>query len=226
MSKVYRLKDIPLEERPRERLIKDGPNTLRSHELIAVVLGKGSKKEDVLSIARRIMNDYGTKALSGEIDVKKLTKTLNLTEIQACQIIAALELGRRLFGKARKEIYLNSPGDVFNYLCNVGNLDKEVMHGLYLDVKNKLLRDEIISVGTVSCSLVHPREVYKPAFTNSAVGVILVHNHPSGDPEPSKEDIALTKRLKKVSEYIDIELLDHIIIGNDDYRSMKSEGII
>jgi len=93
-------------------------------------------------------------------------------------------------------------------------------------VKNKLLRDEIISIGTVSCSLVHPREVYKPAFVNSAVGVILVHNHPSGDPKPSKEDIAITKRLKKVSEYVEIELLDHIIIGDNDYISMKSEGMI
>ncbi|TES92284.1 MAG: JAB domain-containing protein [Candidatus Cloacimonadota bacterium] len=226
MSEAYKMKDIPQEERPRERLIKDGPDTLKNHELIAVILGKGSRKEGVLSIARRIMDDYGTKSLSGEKDVKRLTETLNLTEIQACQIIAALELGRRLFGKARKETFLNSPGDVFSYLTNIGKLEKEVMHGLYLDVKNKLLRDEVISVGTVSCSLVHPREVYKPALIYSAVGVILVHNHPSGDPEPSKEDIALTKRLKKVSEYIDIELLDHIIIGNDDYISMKSKGLI
>ena len=146
--------------KPRERLIKDGPDILKNHELIAVILGKGSRKEGVLSIARRIMDDYGTKSLSGEKDVKRLTETLNLTEIQACQIIAALELGRRLFGKARKETFLNSPGDVFSYLTNIGKLEKEVMHGLYLDVKNKLLRDEVISVGTVSCSLVHPREVY------------------------------------------------------------------
>ncbi|MCK4575947.1 DNA repair protein RadC [candidate division WOR-3 bacterium] len=226
MSKIYRIKDIPQEERPRERLIKNGPDVLKSHELIAIILGKGSKKEDVLSIARRVINDYGEKPLSYEKGVKHLTESLNLTEIQACQIIAALELGRRFFGKSRKEVYLNSPGDVYSYLSNTGKLDKEVMHGLYLDVKNKLLKDEIISIGTVSCSLVHPREVFKPAFVNSSVGVILVHNHPSGDPEPSKEDIALTKRLKKVSEYISIELLDHIVIGDNDYRSMKSEGII
>ena len=226
MGKVYKLKDIPAEERPRERMIKDGPDALKNHELIAVILGRGSKKEGVLSIARRVMQDYGTKSLSGEKHVKKLAEALNLSEIKACQIIAALELGRRLFGKAKREIHFNTPRDVYDYLSNISKLDKEVMHGLYLNVKNKLLRDEIISIGTVSCSLVHPREVYKPAFINSAVGVILVHNHPSGDPKPSKEDIAITKRLKKVSEYVEIELLDHIIIGDDDYISMKSEGMI
>jgi len=226
MNKFYRLKDIPAEERPREKMIKNGPGALRNHELIAVILGKGTRKEGVLSIARRIIDDYGTKSLSGERDVKRLATTLSITEVQACQIIAALELGRRFFGKARKEVYLNSPADVFLYLVNSGKLEKEVMHGLYLDVKNKLIRDEIISIGTVSTSLVHPREVFKPALLNSAVGIILVHNHPSGDPEPSREDIGLTKRLKKVSEYMDIELLDHIIIGNDNYVSMKSKGII
>ena len=220
------MKDIPREKRPRERLIKYGPDVLRNHELVAVILGKGSKKEGVLSIASRIIDNYGIKSLAGEKKVEKLKETLDITEIQASQIIAALELGRRFFGKARKEIYLNSPRDVFMYLANIGKLEKEVMHGLYVDVKNKLMCDEIISVGTVSSTYVHPREVYKPALVNSAVGVILVHNHPSGDPEPSSEDIKLTKRLKKVSEIIDIELLDHIIVGKDDYLSMKSEGIL
>jgi len=226
MDKPYRVKDLPTDERPREKLISCGPDALRNYELIAVILGKGSKKEGVLSIARRIIDNYGTKSLSTEKDVKRLAGTLDITELQATQIVASFELGRRFFGKARKDIYLNSPGDVFSYLSNMGKLEKEIMHGLYLDVKNKLKRDEIISVGTVSCSIVHPREVFKPALINSAVGIILVHNHPSGETEPSKDDIALTRKLKKVSEHIEIELLDHIIIGNERYFSMKSNGII
>jgi DNA repair protein RadC len=226
MEKIYSMKEIPEEERPRERLVKWGPDALKNHELIAIILGKGSRKEDVLSLARRIVDDYGEKQLSFEKDVQHLVDTLNLTTIQACQIIATIELGRRFFGKARKDVFLNSPVDVYHYLKNIGKFEKEVMHGLYLDVKNKLLKDEVISIGTVTCSLVHPREVFKPALSNSAVGVIMVHNHPSGDPEPSKEDIDLTKRIKKVSEYIDIELLDHVIIGENDYRSMKTEGFL
>lgn len=226
MDKVYRIKDIPINERPREKLIKNGPGMLKNNELIAIILGKGSRKEDVLSVAKRIMDDYGPKTLSGEQNVMKLVKILNISKIQACQIIAALELGRRLFGKSRKDIFLNSPADVFGYLSNISRLDKEVMHGLYLDVKNKLIWDEVISVGTVSLSIVHPREVFKPAFVHSAVGIILVHNHPSGDPEPSNDDLAITKRLKKVSEYINISLLDHVIIGDNNYISMKSRGLI
>ena len=142
MNKFYKIKDIPQEERPRERLVKYGPDLLRNHELIAIILGKGTKKEDVLSIARRIVDDYGEKQLSFEKDVQHRMDTLNLSTIQACQIIAVFELGRRFFGKARKDVFLNSPQDVYRYLLNIGKLDKEVMHGLYLDVKNKLLKEE------------------------------------------------------------------------------------
>lgn len=226
MSKTYKISDLPAEEKPREKLMAHGPSSLKNHELLAIILGRGSRKEGVLSLARRVINDYGVKPLTYENNVEKLSKSLGITKIQACQVIASFELGRRFFGKARKEIYLNSPQDVFNYLANIGKLEKEVMHGLYVDVKNKLIWDEVISIGTVTCSLVHPREVFKPAFENSAVGIILVHNHPSGDPKPSKEDINLTKRLKRVSEHMGIELLDHIILGNEQYVSLKSEGVL
>jgi DNA repair protein RadC len=226
MSTTYRLKDLPSGEKPREKLEKYGPSKLKNHELLAIILGRGSRKEDVLSLARRTIDDYGERPLSFETDVGRLSEALRLTKIQACQVIALLELGRRLFGSARREVYLNSPHDVFSYLSGSGKLEKEVMHGLFVDVKNKLLRDETISVGTLTCSVVHAREVFKPAIHYSAAGIILVHNHPSGDPEPSKEDISLTKRMKKVSEIVDIELLDHVIIGKERYYSMKSEGFL
>jgi DNA repair protein RadC len=226
MSEIYKISELPPQEKPREKLMAHGPSSLKNHELLAIILGRGSRKEGVLSIARRVINNYGVKLLTYETDVDKLSKSLGISKIQACQIIASFELGRRFFGKSRKDIYLNSPQDVFNYLANIGKLEKEVMHGLYVDVKNKLIWDEIISIGTVTCSLVHPREVFKPAFINSAVGIVLVHNHPSGDPKPSKEDVNLTKRLKTVSEHMGIELLDHIIVGNNRYISLKSEGIL
>jgi DNA repair protein RadC len=226
MSKINKIKHMKPSEKPREKLEKQGPSKLKNHELLAIILGRGSKKEDVLALARRIIDDYGEKPLSYERDVKKFSEGLNLTKIQACQVIAALELGRRFFGKARRDVFLNSPREVYSYLAGSGRLEKEVMHGLYVDVKNKLLKDITISIGTLTFSVAHAREVFKSAIQYSAAGVILVHNHPSGDPSPSKEDIDLTKQLKKVSEIIDIELLDHVIIGKETYCSMKSEGLL
>ena len=222
MSKAYKIKDMEPGDKPREKLEKRGTSALANHELLAIILGRGSRKEDVLALARRTIDDYGAGPLSYETDVKKLSEGLRLTKIQACQVIAAFELGRRFFGKARRHVYLNSPRDVYSYLSGSGKLEKEVMHGLYVDVKNKLLGDVTISIGTLTFSVAHAREVFKSAIYYSAAGVILVHNHPSGDPAPSKEDINLTKKLKKVSEIIDIELLDHVIIGNELYFSMKS----
>jgi DNA repair protein RadC len=226
MSETYKIKNMKPDEKPREKLERYGTDALRNHELLAIILGRGSRKEDVLALARRIIEDYGEKPLSYETDVKKLSEGLNLTKIQACQIIAVFELGRRSFGKARRDVYLNSPKDVFLYLAGSGKLEKEMMHGLYVDVKNKLLSDVTVSIGTLTYSVAHAREVFKSAIKHSAAGVILVHNHPSGDPSPSKEDINLTRQMKKVSEIIDIELLDHVIIGNESYCSMKSEGLM
>ncbi len=226
MSKMYNIRDMPPEEKPREKLKKQGPGQLNHHELLAIILGSGTKKEDVLALSRRIIDDYGGEALSYETDVVKLSEKLNLTGIQACKVIAMLELGRRLFGRARRDVFLNCPQDVFSYLSGDGKLEKEVMHGLYVDVKNKLLYDETISVGTLTYSVAHAREVFKSAIRCSAAGIILVHNHPSGDPSPSKDDIDLTRKLKQVSEIMDIALLDHVIIGNERFHSMKSEGLL
>lgn len=226
MSSVYRMSDMAPEEKPREKLERQGPGELSNHELFAIVMGSGTRREDVLALSRRIIDDYGVEPLSYENDVKKLSEKLDLTKIQACKVIATLELGRRLFGKARRDVYLNCPQDVFSYLSRDGKLEKEVMHGLYVDVKNRLLYDETVFVGTLTYSVAHAREVFKSAVKFSAAGIILVHNHPSGDPSPSKEDIDLTRRLKQVSEIMDIELLDHVIIGNESYRSMKSEGFL
>lgn len=226
MSRSKKLKDLKPGEKPREKLEKLGPSELTNRELLAIILGRGSRNEDVLALASRIIEDYGESPLSHERDVGKLSEGLHLTRIQACQVIAALELGRRLFGKARRDIFLNSPGDVHDYLRGCSKLEKEVMHGLYVDVKNKLIKDETISIGTLTFSVAHAREVFKSAIRYSAAGVILVHNHPSGDPSPSKEDIRLTKQLKQVSEIIDIALLDHVIIGKETYCSMKGEGLL
>lgn len=224
MKRTYKVKirDLPKEEKPREKLIKYGVGSLRNYELLSIILGKGTKKEDVFAIATKTIEEYGSKAVIDETDVKKIQHLLGLGEVHACQVIACFELGRRLFGKT-KEVHIRTPEDAFKYLIEMRNLNKEYFRGLYLDVKNRLIRDEIISIGTLTSNLIHPREVFQPAIQYSAVGLVLVHNHPSGDPSPSDDDIKITKQIIKAGTYLEIDVLDHIIIGGNKFVSLKNK---
>jgi len=215
-----RIRDLPEEDKPREKLRKYGPASLKNYELVAVILGKGTRKEGILELSKRIMSQYGDQAVFSQGDVDTLEKVLSLSPVQACQVVAALELGKRLFGRAT-EVFLRSPEEVFEYAKDMARLKKEHLRGLYLDTRNKLIRDEVIAIGTLNASLAHPREIFHPAIESHAAGIILVHNHPSGDPSPSKDDIELTKQVHEASKIVDIDLLDHVIIGAQDYRSLK-----
>ena len=216
---VLKIKDLPHDEKPREKLRKFGPQALKNFELLAVILGRGTKKEGVLELSRRLMKQYGKQAAFHEGDVGNLMRLFNISFVQACQVVACFELGRRLFSKER-EIFLRSPEEVFEYVKEMFLLKKECLRGLYLDTRNKLIKDEIISIGTLDRSISHPREIFFPAVLYSAASIILVHNHPSGDPTPSPEDIEFTKRIKEASRIMDIELLDHIIVGNGRFVSL------
>lgn len=219
LYKVPKIKDLPPEEKPREKLIKYGPQALKNYELMAVILGRGTRKEGVLEIAQRIISQYSNHAIFTEGDVKKVEKVLGLSPVQACQVVAVFELGKRLFGKPT-DVFLRSPQEVYEYVRDMERYKKELLRGLYLDVRNKLIRDEIISIGTLEASLAHPREIFYPAVESHAASIILVHNHPSGDPTPSQDDVKLTQRILKVSKLMEIELLDHIIVGHNTYYSM------
>lgn len=215
-----KLKELPVDARPREKLTLLGPSSLRNYELLACVLGKGTVKEDVISLSRRLIGQYGNNLFDQNYTVKDLQELFSLGFVQACQITAMAELAKRLLSEKKDHQFLK-PQDVFEFCKNMNFLKKEHLRGLYLDVKNRLLRDEVISVGTVDKTLSHPREVFKPAIEISAVSLILVHNHPSGDPTPSKEDIEFTKKIKNLSEIMELELLDHIIIGENSFVSLK-----
>lgn len=224
MDKPYqpRIRDLPEEEKPREKLRKYGPAALKNYELIAVILGRGTRKEGILELSQRIMSQYGNQAIFSEGDVGKVEKVLGLSPVQACQVAAAFELGRRLFGR-QHEVFLRSPEEVFQYAKDMTRLKKEHFRGLYLDTRNKLLRDDIISIGTLNTSLAYPRDVFSPALESHAAAVILIHNHPSGDPSPSEDDIGLTKRIYEASRILEIDFLDHVIIGNENYISLKEK---
>jgi len=220
----HRARTLAEDERPREKLRNLGPEALADDELLAVILARGTRGKGLLRIARRVLDSHGLGTLLGEGAVERLCQLCDVGEVHACQILACFELGRRFFQKANG-ISLRTPEAVYEHLRSMCRLSKEAFRGLYLDVKGRLVHDEIVSLGILTMNLVHPREVFRPAIEHSAASVILVHNHPSGDPTPSEDDVKLTKQLVEAGEILGIEVLDHIIICDRDYLSMKAKNL-
>lgn len=221
-----RMKDLPEEERPRERLIRLGPTALSNAELIAIIMRTGNKNENVLDLANRLLANYDLKSLS-QVSVGELKKIFGIKDAKACQIVAAFELGRRSLSYIEPRQSVRNPRDIVNLLMlRLQNLKKEFLMGVYLDSKSRIIKYETISVGGLNTSTVHPREVFRTAVSEAAAAVILVHNHPSGDPTPSKEDIELTTNLMEAGDIMGIEILDHIIIGGRKYFSLKERNVI
>ncbi|MEI7777745.1 MAG: DNA repair protein RadC [bacterium] len=218
---VLKIRDLPSEDKPRERLVKEGPAILSTAELLAIIFNTGSVKEGVLEMASRVLKDYGEKALISQTDAGKIAKDLDIPELKASQIVACAELGRRFFDKdGINRATVRTAEDVFEYLRDMQNLPKEHLRGIYLNSHHKVIHDEVISIGTVNSNLIHPREVFKPAIEYGAAAVILAHNHPSGILEPSEADVEITKQLVAVGKIIGINLLDHVIIGKDQFISI------
>jgi len=221
------LKELPEEKKPREKLIKYGPDVLRIPELVSIILNTGYRDENVLELSQRIIKEYGSKAIASEKNVGKIMETLGIPIVKACQIVACFELGRRFFQEEPGKMpTVRGPEDVYIYLEDMRKLKKEQFRGLYLNARNKVIHDEVISIGTLTANLVHPREVFQPAIEYLACGLIVAHNHPSGDPDPSEDDLEITRKLTTVGKTMDIELLDHIIIGKNRYVSFKEKGML
>ncbi len=225
--KQIMVKDLPEEERPRERMIKYGSEGLSNTELLAILLRTGSRNESVLQLANKILSELKGILHLHEITVEELTTIKGVGPAKAIQIKAAIELGRRVSKQFTIDRYIiRSPRDVANYLMeDMRYLKQEQFLILLLDTKNHVISKEIISIGSLNSSIVHPREVFKPAIKKSASAIIAAHNHPSGDSTPSKEDIQVTNRLIEAGKILGIELLDHIIIGDGKYFSLKDEGL-
>ena len=222
-----RIKDIALENRPRERLIRSGPQSLSNAELLAIILRTGSREENVIDLSNRILSEYNLKKLS-ETGFNEIRDVFGIGDAKACQIIALFELSNRIsLFPEEKEIVITIPYNVFRLLNRrMSSLKKEHLIGLYLNTKNALIHQEVISIGILNANLIHPREIFKSAIKNSAASIILAHNHPSGDPKPSREDIEVTKRLQKAGEILQIKVLDHVIIGNNSYFSFNGRHLL
>lgn len=219
---IYRIKDKPIDERPHEKLQKYGPEELSMQELLAAILYTGTRKLGVMEISARVINEYGDNYVIHETDPKKLAQFFDIPVQKATQIVACFALGKRLFENNKKRsITIRNARDAFKYLKPMGEYDKEYLRGLYLNSRFKLIHEETISIGTLSESMVHPREVFKPAIEHGAVAVILAHNHPSGSLEPSDADREITRHLQTAGEMMGIELLDHLVIAGDNFTSIN-----
>jgi DNA repair protein RadC len=222
---VLRLRDLPAEEKPREKLMNHGPAVLSIAELIAIVLNVGTTREDVLAMSRRLMKEYGNSVVVNQKDPAKVKELLDIPIGKACQLVACFELGRRLFKPAdgKKPILIRTASQVHEYLKDMRDLPKEHLRGLYLDNHYQLIHDELISIGTLTSNLVHPREVFRPAIEHSAAALILAHNHPSGIVTASEADVAITAQIIEAGKVLGIGLLDHVIIARNKYESVEAE---
>ncbi len=221
---VLALRDLPEEGRPREKLIAHGPAALTMQELLAVVLALGTSREDVLGLSRRLIREYGEKSALAETDPRKLARESRISLIKACQIVACGELGKRAYGRgASGFVTVRNAREAYEYLSDMRSLKKEHLRGLYLNSHNRIIRDEVISIGTVNASIVHPREVFRPAIECSAVAVILAHNHPSGEAMPSAEDVEITKQIVRAGKVLGIAVLDHVVIARDSFASVGTD---
>lgn len=228
MSRGLRIRDIPAGQRPRERLFENGIISLSDAEILAIVLRTGSIDESSLALGARLLSLYGS--LSGLIMLspEELSRVKGVGEAKAAQLLAALELGRRAYStEPRTRTIISGPSDVARIVMSkMRYLDREEFKALILSTKNEVKKVVDISVGSLNSSIVHPRELYKTAIKYSGASVILVHNHPSGDPVPSSEDVRLTRRLREAGRIIGIELIDHVIIGDDNFCSLKEKNLL
>ena len=228
MKNSFTVHDLPLSERPRERLSKLGSEALSSQEILALILGRGIKGESVIVTAQKLLTKFGNLRNLASASVEELTQIKGIGPAKAAQIKATFELGKRLEDSSSEgtKITVKSPEDAIKAAkSQLKGKKKEHFVVLCLDTRNHLINTHKISIGSLDCSIAHPREVFKEAISSCAASVIFMHNHPSGDPTPSEDDIKLTKRLVEAGEIIGIDVLDHIIICDRDHLSMKARNL-
>ncbi|HPI67576.1 MAG TPA: DNA repair protein RadC [bacterium] len=227
MSKSFTIHDLPKDERPRERLVKFGEQALSAQELLQLILGRGVAGESVAVTAQKLLAQFGSLQKLAEASIEELSFIKGIGLAKAAQIKAAFEIGRRLSTQtpSYKSKELTNPEKVYRLIkSKLKDYHKEHFYIIALNSRNQSIAE--VSVGSLNASIVHPREVFAEAIKNKAASVVFAHNHPSGDPEPSEDDLVLTKRLVESGKILGIEVFDHIIVAKDEFFSFKDKGII
>ncbi len=220
-----KIKDLPQEERPREKLINQGVEKLTNEELLAIILKTGTKNKSVKELAKEVLDKINSLNNLLDININMFKNISGLGIVKTIELMATIELGKRIFLKNnnKKINYLN-PYEIYidnRYLFN--NKKQEYFYSFYLDNKNNLIEKKLLFIGTINRSIVHPREIFKEAYLTSAAKIICLHNHPSGDTSPSIEDIKLTKSLIEIGKLQGISIIDHLIISDDNYYSFYQD---
>lgn len=222
------IKQLPLNERPRERLIQGNEEYLTDAELLGIIIRDGTQDYSAIDLAKKLLSEYGDFRRLSSVSIGELCKVKGIGPARAAQIKAALAIAKRFSTiPVKTSQQFKKSSDIFNHF-HERLREKKQEHFLVtlLDNKNRIIKELTVSVGSLTLSIVHPREVFNPAIRESAAAVVFVHNHPSGDPNPSKEDIQITRRLQEAGNIVGIKVLDHIIIGNGCYESLRDKGII
>ena len=225
------MKELPPEERPYEKCLRNGPESLSDPELLAVIIRTGSRQESSLSLSKRVLEMDGGDGLLGLLhrSLPELMEIPGIGPVKAVQLLCIGELSRRIWRQVAsgEELSFHSPQAIANYYKEeMRHREQEELRAMFFNTKQVLIKELLISRGTVNASLATPREIFIEALRYRAVSLILVHNHPSGDPSPSREDVAFTKRVRLAGEMVGIALLDHIIIGDNAFLSLKERGIL
>jgi DNA repair protein RadC len=219
-----KIKDLPKVDRPREKLLKYGVDKLSRSELLAIVLRTGIKGKNVVELSRQVLNII-TRIGIENITLKDLLEIKGLGPTKAGQIISSLELSKRLLKEKVTDLIM-CPKDVWHEMQDVRDHKREHFVIFYLDTRNQIIKREVISVGTLNASLIHPREVFEPAIRYSTAQIIIAHNHPSGITDPSEEDLDISKRLIEAGKILGIDILDHIIVAKSGYKSLKEANLL
>ncbi|KGX93480.1 hypothetical protein N781_10615 [Pontibacillus halophilus JSM 076056 = DSM 19796] len=222
------LKHVPQEDRPRERMVRLGASHLSNQELLAILLGSGTRHESVMALSSRVWAHFEGIALLKDATIEELTAIKGIGHAKAIMVKAALELGKRIHShKVLDRYIIKSPEDGADYVMEeMRHLHQEHFVCLFLNTKNQVLHRQTVFIGSLNASIVHPREIFKEAVKRSTASIIVAHNHPSGDPTPSQEDILVTKRLMECGKMLGIEVLDHLVIGDRKFVSLKEKGYL
>lgn len=226
---MTKIKELPVEERPVERLINNGVENLSNEELISILLKSGSKNENVKELSLKILKEVDNIRDLKNFSIERITKIKGIGKSKACTLLAAIELGCRINKKidSLNDIRITNSEIVFNYFKDVvGDKKQEYFYAIYLDNKKKVIKTKMLFLGTLNYSMVHPREIFKEAYMVSATSIICIHNHPSGDLTPSKKDIELTKNLINIGKILGISVDDHLIITKDNYYSFFENNLM
>ena len=220
-----KVSELPTSLRPREKLMASGARKLTNADLIAILIGRGTPRQNALKIAFNILRKYKLEELP-QLGLKEWQEIEGIGKAKACEFLALFELAQRLYGPEKEAVLVDSHEKILELVEDIKHAKREHLIGIYLDGQNRLVFKETLAIGNVNISYIHPKDILQPAFIHSASSFILVHNHPSGTLEPSEEDLKLTRRVKEVSEQLDIYLLDHVIVGPGGSLSLKKRELL